>query len=681
MPMATNYRIPNRLINEKSPYLLSHAYNPVNWYPWGEEAFTKAKSEDKPVFLSIGYSCCHWCHVMAHESFEDSKVAEALNRRFIAVKVDREERPDVDAVYMEVCQALTGSGGWPMTIIMTPDKKPFFAGTYLPKSSRHGMAGLLELLSAVSNRWEKDRKALLESGEEIAFYIKSREAEDYGEGSPAKELALAAKESLLRSFDKNRGGFGSAPKFPMPHNLIFLLRLSALENDDAAKQMSEITLQQMYRGGIFDHIGGGFSRYSTDEKWLVPHFEKMLYDNALLIWAYTEAFLLTKRPLYRSIARKTIDYVLNELRDASGGFICGQDADSEGVEGKYYIFTNEEIESALGEENAELFNGRFGISEKGNFEGKSIPNLLSCEEFETENPIIAVLIAKLYEYRCLRTSLNKDDKILTSWNALMIIALAKAGLVFNDEEYLNAASIAGKFISQNLKDENGHLKIRWKDGEAAGEGLIDDYAFFGLALLSLYEISFDATYIIEATEIAYMMNDLFLDEQNGGYFMYSKDAEQLLTRPKPVYDGAIPSGNSGAALFLSRIARLTADEKLKKAAEKQLAFVSAAAKTQPSAYSLSLIALMEEEYPSAELVCVSADNEVPAELTDLISQRASGNLSVLLKTPDNAENLAKAVPFTSEYSLPSSGKLFYLCVGKTCFEPDTKLEKVLERLP
>ncbi|MFB0919350.1 MAG: thioredoxin domain-containing protein [Oscillospiraceae bacterium] len=679
--MPTNETIPNRLISEKSPYLLSHAYNPVDWYPWGDEAFNKAKSEDKPVFLSIGYSCCHWCHVMAHESFEDLEVAEALNRRFIAVKLDREERPDVDAVYMEVCQAMTGSGGWPMTMIITPDKKPFYAATYLPKNSRYGMAWLLDLLSAVSNRWEKDRKALLESGEEIASFMQNRESADLGEAVPARELAHAAKVSFLRSFDKKWGGFGIAPKFPTPHNLIFLLRLSLLENDDDAKRMAEKTLEQIYRGGIFDHIGGGFSRYSTDEKWLIPHFEKMLYDNALLVWAYTEAFLLTKRPLYRIVARKTIDYVLKELRDISGGFICGQDADSEGVEGKYYGFTKEEIESVLGKENAELFCRRFGISENGNFEGRSIPNLLSCEEFETEEPIIAVLIEKLYEYRRLRTTLNKDDKILTSWNALMIIALSKAGLVFNDEEYFNAAKAAGKFVSKNLKDDNGRLKIRWKDGEAAMEGIIDDYAFFGLALISLYEISFDTDYLTAVGELADIMDELFLDEQNGGYFMYSKDAEQLITRPKPTYDGAIPSGNSAAALFLLRLARLTADNKLAKIAEKQLAFVSAAASAQSSAYSLSLIALMEAEYPTADLICVSAKNEIPAELTELISGRASGSLSVLLKTPENAERLAKAAPFTLEYPIPPSGKIYYLCRGKTCSEPVDKLEKISELLP
>ncbi|MEA4895720.1 MAG: thioredoxin domain-containing protein [Oscillospiraceae bacterium] len=676
----TGNSLPNKLIYEKSPYLLQHAYNPVDWYPWGREAFEKAAEEDKPVFLSIGYSCCHWCHVMAHESFEDAEVADLLNRRFIAVKVDREERPDVDAVYMEVCQALTGSGGWPMTIITTPDKKPFFAATYLPKSSRYGMTGLLELLNTVSARWEKDRKALLKSGEEIASFMQGREPANFGKGLPAKELAFAAKQSFQRSFDKKWGGFGSAPKFPMPHNLIFLFRLSSFENDNDSRRMAEITLEQMYRGGIFDHIGGGLSRYSTDTRWLIPHFEKMLYDNALLIWACAEAFLVTKRPLYESMARKTADYVLSELLDISGGFICGQDADSEGVEGKYYAFTRAEIEMVLGQEDAEFFCSRFGIYESGNFEGKSIPNLLDCKDWETESAKISELRSKLYKYRLERTRIERDDKILCSWNAMMIVALTKAGMVFGDAEYLKAAAKAGSFISKNMRDGRGRLKIRWKDGEAAKEGLIDDYGFYGLALLSLYESAFDVSYLTEAAEIADIMNELFLDEQNGGYFMYSKDAEQLITRPKPTYDGAVPSGNSAAALFLGRLARLTASERFAELADRQMAFVSAAAKNQPSAFSLSLIALMESQYPLSELVCVSAENEIPDELSKLASEIPDRSLSVIFKTPGNAEKLAKAAPFTAEYRIPSSGRLYYLCRDKTCFEPVAELIKVLEML-
>ena len=678
--MPTIEKTANHLLTEKSPYLIQHAYNPVDWYPWSEEAFAKATAEDKPIFMSIGYSTCHWCHVMAHESFEDDEVAQVLNREFVAVKVDREERPDVDAVYMEVCQALTGSGGWPMTIIMTPDKKPFFAGTYLPKNSRYGRTGLIDLLYSVSQRWATSRKALLENSEEITSYIQEREAAVFGEGAPANELVFATKESLARSFDQKWGGFGSSPKFPMPHNLIFLLRFSALEHDEGSMKIAESTLEHMYRGGIFDHIGGGFSRYSTDDKWLIPHFEKMLYDNALLIWAYTKAFTLTGRLLYKNIADKTIKYVLSELSEPMGGFMCGQDADSEGVEGKYYVFTESEVKSVLGETDGDVFCRRFGIEEHGYFEGKSIPNLIACEAYEEDNQKISELSRTLYEYRLHRTSLHKDDKVLTSWNAMMIIALARAGRVYKNAEYLEAALKAEKFVSDNLMDSNGRLKIRWKDGEAAKDGQLDDYAYFGLALLELYGATFNVSYLTKAAQISEIMSELFCDEQNGGYFMYAKDAEQLITRPKPIYDGAIPSGNSAAAMFLNKLAKLTAEEKFIKAAEKQLEFVSAAASAHPASHSLSLLALMEAEYSCAELICVSAGNEVPLELTELISKKTFGNLSILLKTTENAEELKAVAPFTTEYQIPESGALYYLCRGRTCRKPVDKLEELENEL-
>ena len=669
---------PNRLINEKSPYLYSHAHNPVDWYPWGEEAFSAARAEDKPVFLSVGYSTCHWCHVMAHESFEDAFLAEILNRSFIAVKVDREERPDVDAVYMEVCQALTGSGGWPMTIIMTAEKKPFFAGTYLPKTSRRGMTGLADLLSVVASRWQTDRKELIDSSERITDFMRTQEGAKAGSAKSARELALAARAGFGRSFDRERGGFGSAPKFPMAHNLLFLISLSALEHDDEALKMAERTLEQMYRGGIFDHIGGGFSRYSTDGKWLIPHFEKMLYDNALLAWAYTEAFVKTKRLLYRRVAEKTINYVLAELSEPMGGFLCGQDADSEGVEGKYYAFAPEELKSVLGQAQGVEYCRRFGIEETGNFEGRSVANLLDCETYETEEPIIAELTKKLYEYRLSRTRLNKDDKVLCSWNALMIIALSRAGCVFHDEQYLSAAENAAKFVFENLIDEQGLLKIRWKDGQSAQDGQLDDYSFLGLACLELYRASFETSYLERAAELAEKMDELFLDEE-GGYYMYSKHAEQLITRPKPVYDGAIFSGNSAAALLLSRLSRLTADKGHIESCERQLEFMAKTVAAQPSSHSLALLALIEAEYPTAELVCSAAKNEAPSVLADLVS-RAGGSLTVLFKTPQNAEALAGVAAFTGDYEIPQIGALYYLCRGKSCLKPVTKLEELEDEL-
>ena len=379
----TTSKIPNRLIHEKSPYLLQHANNPVDWWPWCEQAFTKAKAEDKPVFLSIGYSTCHWCHVMAHESFEDQEVSEVLNHNYIAIKVDREERPDIDAVYMSVCQALTGSGGWPLTLILTPDQKPFYAGTYLPKHTRWGTSGLMEVLDAINRLWRNDREKLLLVGEEITRYL-NQEDENFEAREPEKELLYTAAGQLKRSFDKTWGGFGNAPKFPMAHNLVFLMRHSLLEGDKSALAVCEKTLRQMYRGGIYDHIGGGFSRYSTDEKWLVPHFEKMLYDNALLSYAYLEAYQMTGEQFYETAARGILRYILETLTDKDGGFYCGQDADSEGVEGKFYVFEQAEIDDLLNED-ASYFKRWFGITKGGNFEGKNILNLIDNEEYEKED--------------------------------------------------------------------------------------------------------------------------------------------------------------------------------------------------------------------------------------------------------------------------------------------------------
>ena len=435
----------NHLASEKSPYLLQHKDNPVDWYPWCAEAFQKAKESDKPIFLSIGYSTCHWCHVMAHESFEDPEVAEALNRDYICIKVDREERPDIDAVYMQVCQALTGLGGWPLTIVMTADQNPFFAGTYFPKGSHLGGIGLLSLLDAITDQWKNNRSALFDASEEVTALLQ-KSAGPSNNSEPSKDLLLEAVKQLSRSFDAKWGGFGDAPKFPTAHNLLFLLRHSMLEQDTAAREMAEKTLVQMYRGGIFDHIGGGFSRYSTDQKWLVPHFEKMLYDNALISLACLEAYRLTRRPIYQTIVDRTLQYIQRELTDKQGGFYCGQDADSDGVEGKYYVFTPKELQQLLGPKDGQLLCWWYGILEGGNFEGKSIPNLIETPDYEESSERIDALRTCLYDYRLYRTYLHRDDKILTSWNSLMITAFARAARILKKPEYLKAAIKAERFL-------------------------------------------------------------------------------------------------------------------------------------------------------------------------------------------------------------------------------------------
>ena len=669
----------NRLKNEKSPYLLQHAANPVDWYPWGEEAFAKAKEQDKPVFLSIGYSTCHWCHVMAHESFEDDEVAAVLNRDFICIKVDREERPDVDTVYMAVCQALTGSGGWPLTIIMTPEQKPFWAGTYLPKRSRYGMMGLLELLDKVSWLWKNQRDTLLSDSERIITYMNRQDGGGRAKISPERSLLHRAYKDFKGAFDSAWGGFGSAPKFPTPHNLIFLLRYAHFEDKQTALKIAEKTLSSMFRGGIFDHIGGGFSRYSTDEMWLVPHFEKMLYDNALLTLAYLEAYQLTRNPLYLDVVRRTLNYVLSELRDENGGFYCGQDADSDGVEGKFYVFTKDEILSVLGAEG-QKFCDWFGVTDEGNFEGKNILNLLQNPEFAASNKEIAVLCEKLYAYRKHRTHLHKDDKVLTSWNSLMIAALSKAATVTGDADYLNAAKEAHGFIRENLADAEGNLHIRWRENETAHKGQLEDYACYVFALLGLYDATLDASFLIEAALFAERMIEQFRDENAGGFYFYSKDGEQLITRPKETFDGAIPSGNSVAVDVLYRLWKLTGDEKWLDTATRQISYISEAALNYPTGHSFALIALSRVLYPSLELVCVTSEKEMPPDLKAFLSESYYPNLSCILKTAENAQMLSKAAPFTKEYPLPEKGTAYYLCRDFSCSAPIYDIEEIKKQL-
>lgn len=663
------YKYTNNLINEKSPYLLQHSHNPVNWYSWGAEAFEAAKCEDKPVFLSVGYSTCHWCHVMEHESFEDEQTAEILNAHFISIKVDREERPDVDAVYMSVCQAITGSGGWPMTIIMTPEQKPFFAGTYLPKSSKYGMTGLDDLLLKIAELWQNDRKNLTESAEKITAHF-SRLSQNKTVGEiPSKELVFSGISALKQSFDNKNGGFGNAPKFPTPHNLLLMMKYSQTENDIEALQTVDATLVQMFRGGIFDHIGGGFSRYSTDEKWLVPHFEKMLYDNALLTYAYTQAYQITGNKLYKTVAERTIGYVLRELTYEEGGFFCGQDADSDGIEGKYYAFAPDEIKFVLGKADGEIFCKHFDVTEGGNFEGKSIPNLLKNKSFAQADSHIDELCIKLYDYRLNRTKLHKDDKILVSWNALMISALASAYCVFGEEKYLHAAEKAYQFIEKNLTDKNGRLMVRWRDGEAAGNGKIDDYAFYAWALIELYQSTFNIEYLNRACEISKVICDRFFDEENGGFYLYADDGEQLMSRPKELFDNAIPSGNSAAAYVLQRLFSLTAENFWREKLDKQMNFLAAQSKAYPMGFSFSLYAMMNVLYPHENLVCVSADDGIEKKILSYLKEHKKSDVDVIVKTPKNASELEKLAPFTSEYPIWKGGTMYYLCRKGACATP------------
>ena len=661
----------NRLRNEQSPYLLQHGENPVDWYPWCPEAFDRAEKEDKPVFLSIGYSTCHWCHVMARESFEDADVARVLNRDFISIKVDREERPDIDAVYMSVCQAVTGSGGWPLTILMTPSQRPFFAGTYFPKRGAYGRMGLMELLEWAAFLWKESRDELLRAGNEITAVINQSRT---GTGrEPDRKLVERACAQLAGRFDPKWGGFGKAPKFPTPHDLLLLMRYSAAGQAPRAMKMAEATLEAMAWGGIHDQIGGGFSRYSTDEMWLVPHFEKMLYDNALLLMAYVKGYQYTKRSSFADVAHRTARYILRELRDAEGGCYCGQDADSDGVEGKYYVFTPAEVRQVLGKDDGAEFCRRYDVTEAGNFEGKSIPNQIRSlyDGWDLDDP----RLAKLDAYRRKRTRLHKDDKILLSWNAWTMIALAQAGVALDRKDYLDAALQIHNFVEEKMTDEQDRLYLRCRDGQAAHAGQLDDYAVYALALLELYRAVFDPAYLRKAIRRARQMVELFEDKGHGGYFMTARDGETLIARPKETYDGAIPSGNSVAAMVLQRLASLTGEAEWQEAAQRQMRFLADQISAYPSGSSFGVLAMMDALYPHRELVCAAGEG-VPGELEAWRKAHPGEDLQILLKTAENGEALSQIAPDTADYPVPKQGAVYYLCENGACKAPVTEFEKL-----
>ena len=598
--------------------------------------------------------------------------------------MDREERPDVDAVYMSVCQAMNGQGGWPLTIIMAPDCKPFFSGTYFPPYARYGRVGLEELLTAVAGQWKADRETFLDSAGQIEAHLKAQERITMS-AEPGVDAVHQAFRQFLGNFDKKNGGFGGAPKFPTPHNLIFLMEYGVREKKREALAMAETTLVQMYRGGIFDHIGGGFSRYSTDETWLVPHFEKMLYDNALLVMAYVEAFGLTGRNGYKCVARRILAYVEAELTDEKGGFYCGQDADSEGVEGKYYVFTPQEICRILGPDAGTDFCSCYGITERGNFEGKSIPNLLKNEAYEAvwenhESPDLK----KMYDYRITRTRLHRDDKILVSWNGWMICACAKAGAVLDDTNYLDMAARAETFIHENLV-RDGRLMVRYREGDSAGEGKLDDYACYILALLELYRVTFQTDYLTRAAQWAETMVQQFFDRERGGFWMTAEDGEPLIVRTKETYDGAVPSGNSAAALGLYQLAQITGETKWQAVLNQQLHYLAGAMEGYPSGHSFALLTMMNVLYPSRELVCTVSPDE-SGEALSILARRLAylaetvPGLTVVVKTVDNETELTKLAPYIGNYPLPEAGTLFYLCSGSRCMPPVKSLEELAGKL-
>ena len=643
----------NRLADETSPYLLQHKDNPVDWYPWCDEAFARASAEDKPVFLSIGYSACHWCHVLAHESFEDDEIAAILNEHFISVKVDREERPDVDSVYMAVCQAFTGSGGWPLSIFMTSDGKPFFAGTYFPKTAHGGMIGFRELLLVIREKWTVDRAALLRDAESIIAHLH----QTAGVSSvPDADLTHPAAAQYARIYDEVYGGFGGAPKFPTPHNLLFLLEYYERHQTSACLHMAEHTLIQMYRGGMFDHIGFGFCRYSTDDCFLVPHFEKMLYDNALLILAYCKAYTVTGKAIYLEIAEKTAAYILREMTAPDGGFYSAQDADSDGGEGSYYLFTPEEIIDLLGEEHGTRFNRHYDITETGNFEEKNIPNLLKSDPRDRSSDAFLSII---YEYRKQRYTLRRDEKLLTSWNSLMIAAMCRLYLVSGRVCYLTAAQRADAWIQNHLWDGDTLYVsgCRGEHGVQRGvRGFLDDYAAYITALLSLYRATLSEEYLACARRLADKVTAEFGDEI-GGFYLYSSDHETLILRPKETYDGAIPSGNSLMAYHLVQLSLLTDEEQYGAAAKRQLDFLARSAVQDPTGHAVYLSALLAYNDPPTKITIVLGEDTDPAVLARALPQDAM----LVLRQASEA------------YPLKNGKTTYYVCRGHRCFPPDNEL--------
>jgi len=685
----------NRLVFEKSLYLLQHAANPVNWYGWGEEAFKEADKQDKPIFLSIGYATCHWCHVMEKESFEDQDVASLINDNFIPIKVDREERPDIDQIYMAVCQAVTGSGGWPLTVLLTPEKKPFFAGTYLPKHGRYGRAGLMELIPQVNRLWSENRAELLQSAEQITDHIQGSGQSQAGQLD--SEVTRLAYQQLSERFDPQQGGFNPAPKFPSPHNLIFLLRYWFQSKEPGALEMVEKTLQKMRLGGIFDQVGYGFHRYSTDAAWRLPHFEKMLYDQAMLVLAYAEAYQATGKEQYARIMREILTYVLRDMTSQEGGFFSAEDADSEGEEGLFYLWTNNEFRDYLGKDGADLLVSFFNMTEEGNFEDEATKLTTGRNLLYLKEPLKELAKKKgiskdeflklwegsrqlLFEVREKRIHPLKDDKILTDWNGLMIAALAVAGRVLKDQSYIAAAKKAADFLWSTLRDENGLLVKRFRDGEAGLPAHLDDYAFFVWGLLEIHQTEFDTKYLEQALGLNQTMLDTFWDQGSGGLFFTASGQTDLIHRNKEIYDGAIPSGNSVAAMNLIWLARLTSNPDYEEKAYQIGNAFAERINLIPQGHTHFLSALLFAYGPSYEVV-ISGDRTADdtREMLDRLGTHYSPNKVVLVRSHDD-KSLFSLVP-ALQYQEAQEGKATaYVCQDFQCSAPTTDADEMIKLL-
>jgi len=688
---------PNKLVNEKSPYLIQHAHNPVDWHPWSDEVFSKARAENKPIFLSIGYATCHWCHVMEKESFENEEAAGYLNDTFICIKVDREERPDIDAVYMAACQMLTGSGGWPLSIFMTPEKKPFFAATYLPRNTRGGRAGLIDICRQVKKLWVDDHEKIATSAGSIAdslhraFVFKA--ADD-----PDETLIDTAYSQIKSGFDPQFGGFEPAPKFPTPHRLLFLLRCYHRTADARALDMVVKTLTAMRMGGIWDHVGFGFHRYSTDSRWLLPHFEKMLYDQAMIATAYLEAFQITREPLFAKTAEEIFAYVLRDMTAPQGAFYSAEDADSEGEEGKFYVWTTEEFQRVLEGEDSERWESILRLSPEGNFTdeatrkktGANIVHLTASikkwaqkagvpeAEFETE---WARIRHRLYRVREQRIHPLKDDKILTDWNGLMIAALALGARILNKPEYETAARKAADFVLQKMRDAQGRLYHRFRDGELAVEAHAADYAFLIHGLLSLYQTTFDLKFAELARELQQEMTTNFWDDENGGFFSTPAGNVELPVRPKELYDGAIPSANSVALFNLLFLSRLTGNPQWEDRAQAQIRAFAGTVKSQPTAFTYFLCALDFALRPGEEIVITGESQaENTREMLAALNLNFTPNKVAIVKTAQNAKQLNKFAGYTDGLEVVKDMAMAHICRNGSCTGSTTDTQTMLDKI-
>ena len=680
----------NRLVDETSPYLRQHAHNPVDWYPWGEEALARARAENKPILLSIGYSACHWCHVMAHESFEDPDTAAIMNRAFINIKVDREERPDLDAIYMDAVQAMTGSGGWPMTMFLTPDGVPFYAGTYFPPTPRYGMPGFRQLLQSLASAYQQRPGDIQRSADQIRQMLRQSELLQPASEALSPQMLDRAYQELAARFDTRYAGFGQAPKFPPSMALEFLLRYHARTSQPQALEMVEQTLSQMARGGIYDQIGGGFHRYATDERWLVPHFEKMLYDNAQLARVYALAFQVTGKPLYRQITEETLAYVLREMTGAEGGFYSAQDADSEGEEGKFFLWTQDEVRELLGPNDAALFGRYYDVTARGNFEMKNIlhvelPLEVVASQARVEPSRLAAIIARgraaLFAARQKRVAPGLDDKVLTSWNGLMLTAFADAARILGREDYRQVAVAAANFLLSRLRDpHSGRLLRTYKDGRAKLNAYLEDYAMLAEGLLALYQATFELRWLQEAQALADLMLMHFWDADKGGFFSTSDDHEALIARPKEVVDNAMPSANASAASVLLTLGKLLGNETYERHAVAILQLLRDGMMRAPGAFSRLLCVLDFHLAPPREVAIIGTVTAPDSQaLLHEVWQYYRPN-TLVAAAPVEDKTARALIPLLAGRDQIRGEATAYVCENYTCKLPVTTVNALRQQM-